>query len=82
LDSKKGCLRNFPVACNFSAVLKPNSGCLNPLLSPSGTPKRMSQATYAVMSEMEQMKAAGLRWYAADGHVVSPAKAFWELVLW
>jgi len=42
----------------------------------------MSQATYAVMSEMEQMKAAGLRWYAADGHVVSPAKAFWELVLW
>ena len=42
----------------------------------------MSQATYAVMPEVEEMKAAGPRWYVADSHVVSPAEAFWGLVLW
>ena len=61
---------------NFSAVLRPNSGCLNPLLSPSGIPKRMSEATYAVKPEVEMMKAAEPQWYVAEGCMVSPAKAF------
>lgn len=34
------------------------------------------------MPEVEKVKAAGPPWYMADGRVVSPAKAFWGLVLW
>lgn len=64
----KGCWHHLLVPFNFSPVLRPNSGCLNPLVGPSGPPKRMSQAYLHLLSYIDLTALRGCRKGAGEAN--------------